>query len=510
MPYDSIAAAKTAGFPTSAEDIPLTISQINELASLHDAIKEAGTAKNPMAVALTKWKELYEVKGKKWVLKKKTESMQSMISTKPDIADNKITIPFVKDGTIAFNGTGKKFTITSEALENGHHTWQGGIVTVNHKVKEKGIVSKTWYQTPFAFAEITGLSDEAMSIVQSPAYRGVSQESTAITSDKKGNVTELKGTGITLVVYPEKPACSIEAGCGELIASTLIGLDEPEYIKFDVVALNNAGNKIKIRECSIYLSEDERFDDDVFRERLASEIGYIGLGTYEIFRHDSDIKVGDEISNDIEPVHTVEITVSTGESNTYINTSQSNLELQSTRGTQIMKDETDKGALEALKSENEALKTKSTAFDSELAAKDTEITSLKSQIDETGKLTAEITELKSTIKDKDDLIAKSANDLGTAIKSALEAHDSANVEKLAFEAVVTELKSVMKEEPADEFMETKPSTAQIMSMVKALKSASNAHVGAGSGGDIDTGGKSIDEQIQSMGIPSIDFKEGGA
>jgi hypothetical protein len=485
MPYASIDVAKKAGFPTSAEDIPLNLSQINKLASLHDAIKEAGTAKNPMAVAWTQWKELYEIKDDKWVKRKKTESMQSMISTKPDIADNKITIPFVKDGTVAFNGAGKKFTITSEALQNGHHTWQGGIVTVNHKVKEQGLISATWYESPFAYAEITGLSDEAMSIVQSPAYRGVSQESTSITTDTEGNVTELKGTGITLVVYPENPACSIEAGCGELIASTLMGIDEPEYIKFDVVALNNAGNKIKIRDSSIYLSEDERFDDDVFRERLASEIGYIGLGTYEIFRHDSDIKVGDEMPDGIEPVHTVEITVSTDESNTYINTQKSNSELTSTRGTQIMKDETDKGALEALKSENEALKTKSTAFDSELAVKDTEIKSLQSQIDETGKLTAEITELKSTIKDKDVQIAKSANDLGTAIKSALEAHDSANVEKLAFDSAVIELKSVMKEEPADEFLETKPNTAQIMSMVKALKSAPGMQAGAGSGTESD-------------------------
>jgi len=37
MPYDSIAAAKKAGFPTSAEGIALTLGQINKLAELYDA-----------------------------------------------------------------------------------------------------------------------------------------------------------------------------------------------------------------------------------------------------------------------------------------------------------------------------------------------------------------------------------------------------------------------------------------------------------------------------------------
>lgn len=431
-------------------------------------------------------------------------NIQSMISTKPDIKDNSITIPFVKCGTVAYNGVGHKFTIMSEALENDHATWQGGIVTVNHKVKEKGLISKTWYESPYAYAEITGLTDEAMSIVQSPAYRGVSQESTAITTDKKGNISKLKGTGITLVIYPEKPACSIDAGCGELIASSLIGLDEPEYIKFDVVALNNTGSRIKIHESSIYLSSDDRRDDDLINQRLASEIGYIGLGTYDIYAHDPDIKIGDEMSDDLEPLNTVTITVSTDpESNFYINTQESNSKLTSTRGTQIMTDEPDKGALEALKTENEALKTKSTALDSEVAE-------LKSQLVESGKSKdAEITDLKSTIKEKDDQIVKSADNLETAIKSALVAHDAANVEKQAFDSAVTDLKSVMKDVPAAEFLETKPSTAQIMSMVKALKSASTAQVGASSGGDVGTGEKSVEDQLQSMGIPSIEFMEGG-
>jgi len=75
MPYDSIAAAKKAGFPTSAEGIALTLGQINKLAELYDAIKKAGTAKNPFSVAWTAWKRLYRKTADRWV-EIKTASIQ--------------------------------------------------------------------------------------------------------------------------------------------------------------------------------------------------------------------------------------------------------------------------------------------------------------------------------------------------------------------------------------------------------------------------------------------------
>lgn len=67
MPYDSIAQAKAAGFPTTADGIDLTISQVNRLAEIYDAIKKAGTADNPMAAAWTQWKKLYKKVGEIWV-----------------------------------------------------------------------------------------------------------------------------------------------------------------------------------------------------------------------------------------------------------------------------------------------------------------------------------------------------------------------------------------------------------------------------------------------------------
>lgn len=67
MPYESIQAAKDAGFPTSAEGVDLTLSQINRLAEIYDAVKKAGTADNPMAVAWAQWKKLYKKEADEWV-----------------------------------------------------------------------------------------------------------------------------------------------------------------------------------------------------------------------------------------------------------------------------------------------------------------------------------------------------------------------------------------------------------------------------------------------------------
>ena len=78
MPYDSIEEAKKAGFPTSTEEIDLTLAQINKLAEIYDAVKKAGTAKTPFAVAWAAWKEIYKIEGDKWVKIEKAESLKQL------------------------------------------------------------------------------------------------------------------------------------------------------------------------------------------------------------------------------------------------------------------------------------------------------------------------------------------------------------------------------------------------------------------------------------------------
>ena len=71
MPYKTKKEAKAGRFPTTAEGMPLTLSQINKLAEIYDSVKEAGTAEVPMAVAWTTWKKVYKIKSGKWIKAKR-------------------------------------------------------------------------------------------------------------------------------------------------------------------------------------------------------------------------------------------------------------------------------------------------------------------------------------------------------------------------------------------------------------------------------------------------------
>ena len=85
---------------------------------------------------------------------------------------------------------------------------------------------------------------------------------------------------------------------------------QPEYIEFDVATINNMGNNIKVRNISIYKDEYDPPNDKKIKERLASELGYEGLGDYFVYAHNPAFDVGDQIPVEVELLHTVSIAVS--------------------------------------------------------------------------------------------------------------------------------------------------------------------------------------------------------
>ncbi|MFH1538659.1 MAG: hypothetical protein ABIH66_06855 [bacterium] len=74
MPYANIDEAKEAGFPASVDDTELTLEQINHLASIYDSLREEPDVDDPMAAAIARFREFYEVQGDKWVPVEKKES----------------------------------------------------------------------------------------------------------------------------------------------------------------------------------------------------------------------------------------------------------------------------------------------------------------------------------------------------------------------------------------------------------------------------------------------------
>ncbi|MHC1623461.1 MAG: hypothetical protein ACXQTR_02580 [Candidatus Methanospirareceae archaeon] len=121
MPYESIQEAKDAGFPTSAEGIPLTLAQINKLAEIYDAIKERGNVKNAFAVAWTTWKKIYKKEGDKWVeIKKASEA--------PLIIEGKIPVNVINK-----NGWG----IPDSDVENVTNSLKRAIVRICNRTNDE-------------------------------------------------------------------------------------------------------------------------------------------------------------------------------------------------------------------------------------------------------------------------------------------------------------------------------------------------------------------------------------
>lgn len=76
MPYDSLAEAREAGFPTTADGVELTKEQVNKLAEIYDAIKAQGNVENAMAVAWTAWKRVYRKEGDHWIKREEAQKQQ--------------------------------------------------------------------------------------------------------------------------------------------------------------------------------------------------------------------------------------------------------------------------------------------------------------------------------------------------------------------------------------------------------------------------------------------------
>lgn len=379
-----------------------------------------------------------------------SQIQSTLLSEKPLIEGDSVTLPIVKVGTKAYSADGREFTLTKCALESGAESWKDGIATVNHKRKVDGKISSSWFEDPYVYATFEGLSQETVDVINSAAYRGVSQESQPIELEGS-NVMKLVGTGSTFVIFPDKPSCSMSEGCG-IISSTEAAVSEDEdRHDFDIATINNAGTRIKTRETSVWLFGEDREDPEALKRRITQEVGFGGLGIYYVYYRDDTLSLGDEIPDDREPEHTVTITVSNSPVfNFDLNTPKQEHLLYSSGGNNLSED-----TIKDLKDQ--------------ISSKDQEIADLKSTV----------TDLKGELKTKDEGIASTVQ---AAVTAALESHDAQAAQKADHDAAVTELASCMPAEALESFMSTKPSVDVIKSTTAAIKSSLGKQVGA-DGGD---------------------------
>lgn len=378
-----------------------------------------------------------------------------IFSTKPlnnpiqEEEDDAISFLAAVPGTLAQDREGNVYRLTENALKSDFQTWKGGIITVNHKVAEKGGIVDTWYDAGLMM-KVNGLSQEARDVMKSAAYKGVSQESLPVEFGKteyyRGhsikNVDRVKGTGISLIVYPETPACPLDVGCGIPITSSEVpGIGDDSTLEYDVGRINNVGRTIKVREIHIWMDEAEASDPDKLKERIASEASWGQMGVFYVYPQNTGLQVGDEIP-DTEPLHVVNMLVSSSILsadpllNPALNIDSTKNQVEPHGGPDM--DDPKEPTYEELKAK--------------LAAYEAENTDLKAQ-------TANIPEL-----------------IQTGIRAGIESHALEEKMKKERADAAAELHSCMPN-GFEEFMQNNPNTDTIKAVTKAMRSSNP--VGAG-------------------------------
>jgi hypothetical protein len=219
MPYSKISEAKAAGFPTHAEDIALTIEQINKLADIYDAIKKAGTVDIPMAAAWTSWKRLYKKEGDKWVLIKKEGDQETYDHWIPVAKANQVKR--YEDGTTEI--------VTEEALISSLGSWAGKGIEINHKVSIDNAhkIMGEKYEAPFLYMNFDTATED---IFRKSDATGWSIKFDPDTMQYEGNkLVEGQGKNISVLYYPHGPTCTPAMGCHETFEFDMAEFESDTY-----------------------------------------------------------------------------------------------------------------------------------------------------------------------------------------------------------------------------------------------------------------------------------------
>jgi len=217
MPYDNIEKAKKAGFPTIVDGIPLTLEQINRLAEIYDALKNAENLDNPMAVAFTQWKREYkkQLNQNRWVrIEKVEEKGSNTFSNEEDITSNKNWIRVARKDQVSGKPEGRRIRLTESALQKSEGTWKGGKVLINHKEKINHKIKDAKYISPFLYMLF---DDETRKLFKNTDASGWSVvfDGDSLVYDADGNIIDGKGTGISILYPPHRPSCTPALGCFE-------------------------------------------------------------------------------------------------------------------------------------------------------------------------------------------------------------------------------------------------------------------------------------------------------
>jgi hypothetical protein len=326
MPYASIAKAKSSGFQTTLDKINLTLAQVNYLAKIYDGIKKAGNADEPMAVAIAQFKDAYTKNNDKWVLKVKVES--KVVSGSLDFNHNATMnewVPVAKVGqeglVTAPDGKQKRIFYSKEALADYVETWKGSGIDFNHdnnRLWDLEEATDAKFEDPYLYMQLSNAVREKL---KDPLISGCSVQ--GIPGEIDGDILRsVTGERLSLMEFPQMPACNTGDGCGVVSSSTLeqievtdttslgsvgsqaIAIGDEATILFDTYVKNNVGIVVKIGTDTVYGTKEQLKDDEYIKAELMQRGGYYGRDNLAFYPPDTKVKIGDILQGDATPVHT--------------------------------------------------------------------------------------------------------------------------------------------------------------------------------------------------------------
>ena len=309
-----------------------------------------------IATAWTAVKTKYEKKNDKWVLiAKKVVSGGIDFNLESEVDE---WIPVAKVGQEALLSPDNIIvTYDKDGLTNYANNANAIGVTFNHgpdRKLEQAQISNLKFEDPYLYMQI---SEQIRAAMKDPKVSGCSIEGIP-QKIEEGVIKEVEGTYLSLMEYPQLPACKLEEGCGVVSSSILeevkvtstegtdmkmsvssqVAVGEVETTKvFDTFVLNNAGVIVKIGTDSVYGTKKQLKDKEYIKTELMQRGGYYGRDNLQFYDANGAIKIGDTIPSGSTPVHVMSVVISKQEpelmeaDNRHLKQNAENIE-QSSRG----------------------------------------------------------------------------------------------------------------------------------------------------------------------------------
>jgi cation transport regulator len=292
-----------------------------------------------IATAWTAVKTKYEKEGTKWVLKKNVESkvVSGGIDFNPDTVVD-VWTPVAKVGQEGLVSPGnQKIIYTEDALRDSVETWKGGGISFNHdsdRIWTGESILDAKFESPYLYMQLSEavrakLKEEAIS---GCSIEGVPGEIAEYADLKDAELKQVDGSKLTLMEYPQLPACKLEEGCGIVSSSVLEQVEvtatgqfsevnvssqaiqataaDDSVLRFDTYVSNNLGSTVKIGTDTVYGTKKQLKDEEYVKMELMQRGGYYGRDNLQFYNGDSAVKIGDAAPSNRTPIHTMVVAIS--------------------------------------------------------------------------------------------------------------------------------------------------------------------------------------------------------